>query len=62
MHQIAPHVGSVLANLATDSGQWSRQLLQNAVDIITAIVDGLVDSLKGEAQDMFKDKYIDVVS
>ncbi|XP_026727872.1 ubiquitin carboxyl-terminal hydrolase 35-like [Trichoplusia ni] len=60
-NRIAPHIGRVLANLATDSGQWSRQLLQNLVDILTATVDGLVDSLKGEAQDMFKDKYQDVI-
>lgn len=62
LHQIAPHVGRVLANLANDSGQWSRQLLQNVVDILSATVDGHVDALKGEAQDMFKDKYDDVVS
>lgn len=49
-------------NLAADSGQWSRQLLQNVVDILTTMVNGLVDSFKGEAQDMFKDKYSDVVS
>lgn len=49
-------------NLAAESGQWSRQLLQNLVDILTTMVDGLVDSFKGEAQDMFKDKYADVVS
>lgn len=51
-----------MANLANDSGQWSRQLLQNVVDILTATVDGHVDALKGDAQDMFKDKYDDVVS
>ncbi|XP_049705819.1 ubiquitin carboxyl-terminal hydrolase 35 isoform X2 [Helicoverpa armigera] len=60
--RIAPHVGRVLANLANDSGQWSRQLLQNVVDILTAAVDGYVDALKGEAQEMFKDKYSDVIS
>lgn len=60
--KIAAHVGRVLMNLAADSGQWSRQLLQNVVDILTTMVDGLVDSFKGEAQDMFKDKYADVVS
>lgn len=59
--RIAPHVGRVLANLANDSGQWSRQLLQNVVDILSATVDGHVTALKGEAQDMFKDKYDDVV-
>lgn len=52
----------MLANLANDSGQWSRQLLQNVVDILSATVEGHVEALKGEAQDMFKDKYDDVVS
>lgn len=59
--RIAPHVGPILTTLASDSGQWSRQLLQNVVDILTTTVDGLVKSLKGEAQEMFKDKYNDVI-
>lgn len=59
--RIAPYVDRILTTLACDSGQWSRQLLQNVVDILTATVDGLVNSLKGEAQDMFKDKYNDVI-
>ncbi|CAH0401940.1 unnamed protein product [Chilo suppressalis] len=61
LDRIAPHVGRVLVNLAAESGQWSRQLLQTVVDILSAMVGRLVDLLKGEAQDMFKDKYADVI-
>ncbi|CAK1588225.1 unnamed protein product [Parnassius mnemosyne] len=57
LDKIAPHVGKVLVVLATDSGQWSRQLLQNAVDITTAMVDHIKEPLKGAALDMFKEKY-----
>ncbi|XP_050360572.1 ubiquitin carboxyl-terminal hydrolase 35 [Nymphalis io] len=59
--RISSHVGDVLVNLAADSGQWSRQLLQNLVDILTAMVDGIMESLKGDAQDLFRDKYADVI-
>ncbi|XP_075990534.1 deubiquitinating apoptotic inhibitor isoform X2 [Anticarsia gemmatalis] len=59
--RVAPNVDRILTTLASDSGQWCRQLLQNVVDILEATVDGLVNSLKGEAQDMFKDKYRDVI-
>ena len=55
-------MGIVLVNLAADSGQWSRQLLQNLVDILTAMVDGIVETLKGDALDIFREKYADVVS
>lgn len=55
-------MGDVLVNLAADSGQWSRQLLQNLVDILSAMVDGIMETLKGESQDIFRDKYADVVS
>ncbi|XP_045458418.1 ubiquitin carboxyl-terminal hydrolase 35-like [Melitaea cinxia] len=59
--RISSHVGDVLVNLAADSGQWSRQLLQNLVDILTAMVDGILESIKGDAQDLFRGKYADVI-
>lgn len=55
-------MGHVLVNLAADSGQFSRQLLQNVVDILTASVDHLQSALRAEARDLFKNKYADVVS
>ncbi|KAM3968750.1 deubiquitinating apoptotic inhibitor [Aphomia sociella] len=61
LDRISPHVGHVLVNLAADSGQWSRQLLQNVVDILTATIDRLLDTLKGDAQEMFRDKYSDII-
>ncbi|XP_053623793.1 ubiquitin carboxyl-terminal hydrolase 35 [Plodia interpunctella] len=61
LDKIAPHVGHVLVNLAADSGQFSRQLLQNVVDILTASVDHLQSALRAEARDLFKNKYADVI-
>ncbi|XP_059045904.1 ubiquitin carboxyl-terminal hydrolase 35 [Achroia grisella] len=61
LDRISPHVGHVLVNLAADSGQWSRQLLQNVVDILSATIDRLLDSLKGDSQDLFRAKYADVI-
>lgn len=60
--KIAPHVESVLMNLAEESGQWSRQLLQNIVDILTSMVEGMLNTYEGDAQEMFRDKYFEVVS
>ncbi|XP_063373238.1 ubiquitin carboxyl-terminal hydrolase 35 [Cydia amplana] len=62
LDRISPHVGTVLVNLAADSGQWSRQILQDVVDILTAMVDGRMELLKGDAQDMFKEKHADLMS
>lgn len=61
LDRISPHVGHVLVNLAADSGQWSRQLLQNVVDILTATIDRLLDTLKGDALDVFRDKYSEII-
>ncbi|KAJ2954428.1 hypothetical protein O0L34_g2697 [Tuta absoluta] len=61
LDRIATHVDRVLTNLAADSGQWSRQILQNVVDIVSAMLDFHIQSFKGEAQEMFKDKYADVL-
>lgn len=52
----------MLVSLAADSGQWSRQILQDVVDILTAMIDIRLDTLKGEAQDLFKAKHADLVS
>ncbi|XP_013189447.1 ubiquitin carboxyl-terminal hydrolase 35 [Amyelois transitella] len=61
LDRLSPHVGRVLVNLAADSGQFSRQLLQNVVDILTSTLDRLSNSLRGDAQDLFKNKYADVI-
>ncbi|XP_063837984.1 ubiquitin carboxyl-terminal hydrolase 38 [Ostrinia nubilalis] len=61
LDRIAPHVGRVLVNLAADSGQWSRQLLQNVVDIISAMIQRLQEGLKPEGLDAFKEKYSGVI-
>lgn len=52
----------VLTNLASDSGQFSRQLLQHIVDILTATVDHLVKKTRGGPRVAFKNKYGEVVS
>ncbi|XP_073952579.1 deubiquitinating apoptotic inhibitor [Choristoneura fumiferana] len=62
LDMISPHVGKVLVSLAADSGQWSRQILQDVVDILTAMIDIRLDALKGEAQDLFKAKHADLMS
>ncbi|XP_045784830.1 ubiquitin carboxyl-terminal hydrolase 38 [Maniola jurtina] len=59
--RISSMVGDVLLNLASDSGPWSRQLLQDLVDILTVMVERITGCLKGEAQEMFRDKYADVI-
>ncbi|KAJ0183776.1 hypothetical protein K1T71_000199 [Dendrolimus kikuchii] len=56
--RISPHINIVLTNLAADSGQWSRQLLQTLVDILTTMVDETYGSLKDERErENFKNKY-----
>ncbi|OWR50453.1 Ubiquitin specific protease [Danaus plexippus plexippus] len=59
--RISTEIPDVLVSLASDSGQWSRQLLQTLVDILTSMVDGILETLKGDAQDVFRDKYADVI-
>ncbi|XP_034839587.1 ubiquitin carboxyl-terminal hydrolase 35 [Maniola hyperantus] len=59
--RISSMVGDVLLNLASDSGPWSRQLLQDLVDILSVMVDRITGCLKGDAQEMFRDKYADVI-
>ncbi|XP_048488736.1 ubiquitin carboxyl-terminal hydrolase 35 isoform X2 [Plutella xylostella] len=41
LDRIAPHVDTILVALASQCGQWSRQLLQNVVDILAAYIDAL---------------------
>ncbi|CAH2035234.1 unnamed protein product, partial [Iphiclides podalirius] len=59
--KVAQHVTCLLVVLATDSGQWSRQLLQNVVDISTAMIRYMMSILNGVALDKFKDKYSFVI-
>ncbi|XP_039763299.1 ubiquitin carboxyl-terminal hydrolase 38 isoform X2 [Pararge aegeria] len=59
--RISTVVGDVLVHLASDSGHWSRQLLQDLVDIVTAMVDRISSCLKDDALEMFRDKYADVI-
>ncbi|XP_072931097.1 ubiquitin carboxyl-terminal hydrolase 35 isoform X2 [Epargyreus clarus] len=61
LDRISTHVKHVLTQLAADSGQYSRNLLQNIVDILSAMIDRLVDPLKGEAKNNFRSKYANVI-
>lgn len=55
-------MGEVLESLAADNGQWSRQLLENLVDILTAMMNCTMNTLKGAQFYHFRDKYAHVVS
>ncbi|XP_038216349.1 ubiquitin carboxyl-terminal hydrolase 35 [Zerene cesonia] len=59
--RISPHVGDVLVSLAADSGQWSRQLLQNLVDILTAMMNRNMEALRGDNLYIFRDEYAHVI-
>ncbi|XP_023945863.1 ubiquitin carboxyl-terminal hydrolase 35 [Bicyclus anynana] len=59
--RISSMVGEVLVHLASDNGQWSRQLLQDLVDILTVMVERITCCLKEDAQEMFRNKYADVI-
>ncbi|XP_049884953.1 ubiquitin carboxyl-terminal hydrolase 35 [Pectinophora gossypiella] len=58
---IQANVADVLTKLARDSGQFSRQILQNIVDIVTAMVDYHTYIYKGEALDGFRAKHAELI-
>ncbi|XP_045490063.1 ubiquitin carboxyl-terminal hydrolase 38 isoform X1 [Pieris rapae] len=59
--RISKYIGDILESLASDSRQWSRQLLGSLVDILTSMMNNNMESLKGVQLYMFRDKYSHVI-
>ncbi|XP_045542224.1 ubiquitin carboxyl-terminal hydrolase 35 isoform X1 [Papilio machaon] len=62
LDKVAPNLGEVLNALVADSRQWSWQLLQNVVDITTAMVDHLRAPLLGQDLVRFNNRYNAVIT
>ncbi|XP_013137916.1 PREDICTED: ubiquitin carboxyl-terminal hydrolase 35-like isoform X1 [Papilio polytes] len=62
LDKVTPYLGEVLNALVADSRQWSWQLLQNVVDITTAMVDHLRAPLSGQDLVRFNNRYSGVIA
>ncbi|XP_041986587.1 ubiquitin carboxyl-terminal hydrolase 35 [Aricia agestis] len=60
--KISPYIERVLVNLASDSEQWSRELLQKLVDILTAMVDCISNRNTATEQIQFRNRYATVLN
>ncbi|XP_068625987.1 ubiquitin carboxyl-terminal hydrolase 38-like isoform X2 [Battus philenor] len=60
--KIAPHVNEMLLVLASDNRQWSRQLLQNVVDVAKNMIENCQKNAKQADLVQFNEKYSDVIA
>lgn len=60
--KISPHINVVLTNLAVESGQWSRHLLQTLVDILTTTIDQINNRKMEGAKENFKNNNYDAIT